>query len=425
MRTIAEERHGVPGDAGSMRSLALVLTAWAGVAALGACGGEGSGSRTAVRDSAGVRIVENEAPDSAHMPAWSVAPAPILDVGRLEGDEAETLFRVVSAARLSDGRVAVANSGTSEVRYYDADGRHLVSAGGEGGGPGEFQRITTLIALPADSVAVVDPFARRLSVLDPSGTFAREVTFEETGSMLSVVGRRADGAWIASQNEPMSGEDIKSGLTRPDVVYVAIPPGAERRDTLGRFTGTERFINIGTTGGRITSVEVSTPPFARATTVLPLGDELFVATQDAAQVEVYGSDGALRRIIRTGVALRPVTADLVEAYLDRRYAELPPEQAKAARRAGADVPAGKSIPPYGKVALDRGGHLWIQDYAILSDENHWTVYSADGMPLARIALPPKFTPYDIGDDWILGRQLDDLEVEHVRIYEIRRESPAP
>jgi hypothetical protein len=242
--------------------------------------------------------------------------------------------------------------------------------------------------------------------------------------MLSVVGRRPDGAWIASQNEVMSTEDIKAGLTRPDVVYVAITPGAETQDTLGRFTGTERFIDVGTTGGRITSINVTTAPFGKATTVLPAGAELFVATQDAAQVEIYGADGALRSIIRTGVPLRPVTPDLVEDLLERRYADLPPEQAKAARQATAALPAGKSVPPYGKVALDRSGDLWIQDYPIVSDENRWTVYSADGLPLARIALPPEFTPYDIGDGWILGRELDELEVEHVRIYEIRTAGPS-
>lgn len=423
IRRITGQRRGPRGAAASGGSFACVLTAAA--IALSGCGGESDPPRTAVHDSAGVRIVENARPDSAHLPAWSVAPTPLLDIGRLDGDEAETLFRVVGAVRLSDDRVAVANSGTSEVRYYGADGRHLVSSGGKGGGPGEFERISALVRLGADSLAVVDPFSRRVSLLDPNGAFVREVTFDATGSPLRVVGRRPDGAWIASQSDIVSSADIKAGPFRPDLVFVAVRPGGAPVDTLGRFTGPERFIHVGTTSGRITSVEITAPPFARTTTVLPGGDELFVCTQEAAQVDVYGPDGALRRIIRTGVPLRPVTDQMVEEYLDRRYADLPPERAKEARQRAGDLPVADFVPPYGKVALDRSGDLWIQDYPTLPHENRWTAYAADGAPLGRIDLPPDFTPHDIGADWILGRELDELEVEHVRLYEIRKGSSVP
>jgi hypothetical protein len=406
------------------RLLAGAVAFGAGVVS-GGCGGEDPGPRTAVRDSAGVRIVENEAPDPTRLPAWSLSAEPSLDIGRLEGTEVEALFRVVSAVRLADGRVAVANAGTSEVRYYGPDGRHRVSSGGEGGGPGEFQRIASLVVLPADSLAVVDPFARRLSVLDPDGTFAREVPTAVDGSLLTVVGRRPDGTWVASLNVTMSGEQLREGPMRADLIFVTLAPGGGVGDTVGRFPGADRFIHVRGTGGRVTSIDVTTPPFARTTRVLASGDELWVATQDAAQVEVYGPDGSLRRIHRTGVPLQPVTSDLVEAFLDRRYADLPPERRQPAREAAANLPAGEFVPPYGAVALARSGDLWIQDYPHLSDANRWTVYAADGAPLARVELPERFTPYDVGDDWILGRELDELDVEHVRIYGVRKTGPTP
>ncbi len=400
------------------RALPLLVAASVGVVAVGACGSERSGSRAVVRDSAGVRIVENEAPDSARMTAWGVSSAPTLDIGKLEGSEDETLFRVVGALRLSDGRVAVANSGSAEVRYFGPDGRHLLSSGGEGGGPGEFQRITSLIPLPGDSLAVVDPFGRRLTVLGPDGAFAREIPVGDAGSFLTVVGRRPDGRWIARQNVVLGGNQIRQGLIRQNMAYVALDAAGAPTDTVGEFIGAERYIDVGSSGGAITSINVTTPPFSRTTTVVAAGDELFVATQDAAQIEVYGPDGALRRIVRTGVALRPVTSDLVDAFLDHAFVDLPDEQRKSARQAAAAAPIGKYVPPYGAIAVDRDGDLWVQDYAAVSDENRWTVYGPDGAARARIALPRRFTPYDIGDDWILGLEVDDLGVEHVRLYEL-------
>lgn len=395
--------------------MAVLLTVPAAVALVG-CGTGAEPPGPAVRDSAGVTIVQNEAPDPMRLPAWQLSAAPLLDIGSVEGTDEETLFRVVGAVRLSDGRVAVANGGTSEIRYYGPDGGHLRSVGGEGGGPGEFQRITRIIRMPGDSVAVMDLSARRVSVLSPEGAFVREIPTAVSGAMLSVAGLRPDGSWVASQNVLMSADGIQEGLTRPDVVWVSLPPEGGAPDTVGRFPGTERVIHIGSTQGRLTSVEVVTPPFGRATSVVPVGDDLVVATQDAAQVEVYGPDGALSRIVRTGVPLREVTAALVDEALQRRYADFPPDRRRDALKAAEGMPTGAFVPPYGDVMLDRSGRMWIQDYPDLSDENRWTVYAADGTPVASISLPHDFRPYDIGTDWILGHGLDELEVEHVRVY---------
>jgi len=401
------------------RSLACV-TRLAWTLSLVGCSSEAGRPATTVRDSAGVAIVENDAPDTTRLPAWGVSAEPTLDIGRLEGSDAETLFRVVGAVRLSDGRVAVANAGTSEVRYYRPDGAHLRSAGGEGGGPGEFQRIVRMIPMPGDSLAVMDPAARRLSVLDPDGGFAREVSTAGTGAMLDVVGRQSDGSWVASQAQVTSPGGISEGLVRGSLLCVTMPAAGGALDTVASFPGDERVIHVGRSGGTITSVEIATAPFGRTASVLASGGDLVVATRDAAQVEVYGRDGTLRRIVRTGVPLRPVTTELVRALLERRYAELPPDRRRAALEAGEDMPTGPFVPPYGSVALDRSGRLWVQDFDGLSGDNRWTVYARDGTAVARLALPGRFTPYDIGEDWIVGRELDELEVEHVRLYGITR-----
>jgi hypothetical protein len=384
-----------------------------------ACGGEDARTSAVVRDSAGISIAENAAPDSARVTWWHLDPEARFDVGKIEGTESETLYQVNGAVQLSDGRVAIANAGTSEVRYYAPDGQHIVSAGRSGGGPGEFQRITKLILLPGDSVAVVDPAARRLSVLGPTGAFAREVVATADVG-LNVVGRKQDGAWIASTAPRMVGDQIQSGLVRPDLVYVSVPPaGGVVLDTLGRFPGSERYIQIHGSAGTIEAVNIGIPPFARATTVIAEQDQLYVAAQDAAEIRVHGTDGALMRIVRTGVPLRPVTPELIAELVDRQLAGLDAER-RAAAHATQPAIAGEYVPPYGTIAVDRSGNLWVQDFPGLEDAQRWTVYDRAGSLRARIALPTRFTPYDIGDDWILGRELDELDVEHMRLYGIQR-----
>jgi hypothetical protein len=81
-------------------------------------------------------------------------------------------FSASSAVRFGDGSVVVANTGTGELRRFDARGRFDWRAGGRGGGPGEFGSLVRIYPHMGDSILAFD-HSRRISVFDPRGTFAR------------------------------------------------------------------------------------------------------------------------------------------------------------------------------------------------------------------------------------------------------------
>lgn len=388
---------------------------------LAACGGDASAPAAVVRDSAGITIVENPPADSAALTWWSLDPQPIADVGMLDGPEAQTLFRVVDAVRLSDGSFAVANSGTAQVRWYDGTGTWLRTAGGEGDGPGEYRRMGDLILLRGDSLAVVDGSARRVTVLSPAGELVRDIP--DAARRVTRVARLADGRWVGTLSNSLRAESLESGMMRPDQVWVTIAEdSAAAPDTIAVIPATESYLNLNQRSGQIVSIEITTAvPYARATSVAVVDDGLLVATQDAPEILRYGLDGAVERIVRTGATMDPVTEEMVEAWVDRRVEAAPPERQQGMREGLLNMPAGAVVPPYGSIVTDRAGNLWVEDYDGMTDAPHWTVYDASGERVARIALPADFTPYDIGEDWILGRELDDLEIEHVRLYRLRRE----
>jgi hypothetical protein len=280
--------------------------------------------------------------------------------------------------------------------------------------------IGNIIPMTADSIAIVDVRLQRLTVLDPDGSHAREIA-NAPDAPATIVGLLSDGRWLATARNVMPPDQLVQGITRPEVTYVAIPREGEAAfDTVGMFPGAERHLHVEMSNSTIQSVDITLPPFSRATRIATHGDEIVIGTQDHPELRFYGSDGRLIRIVRTGVSPRPVTQELLEEYVERRLEDDPEEQRAQMRERMLRVASAEFVPPYGDLVVDDTGNLWVQDYPDVSDEQSWTVYDSQGMMIARILLPPAFAPFEIGDDWILGRELDDLDVEHVRIYGIRR-----
>ncbi len=347
-----------------------------------------------------------------------------MDLGGIDAEEPYALYRVTDAIRLDDGRVVVSSSASDDIRYFGPDGAHIRTSGRTGGGPGEYQNPSALLRGLADSLLVVDGTTRRVSVLDADGDFVRIIDIAESAAVPRIVGRLGDGSLLAAPVIALPPDDAIGGgseVTRPPYTLVRIPAAGGAPDTLGEFAGAERVIRATTSNGRITSIEIMMLPFAKSPTFAVHDDEVYVGTQDAAEIRVYGLDGGLRRIIRTGRAAETVTEGHLEARWQRQLEGMP-EELRAdwiARGRDTSLPHGEFVPPYGEIGTDLQGNLWVSDYDDPTNApGRWTVYDPEGRVLARIALPERFRPFDAGEDWVLGRETDELDVEHVRLYRI-------
>lgn len=392
------------------------------LAAAIACEGGGEPRSAVVRDSAGIAIIENVSPDdSTAWDWWSIGP-PLTDIGG-EGAAGHDLFRVSHAILLPDGRFVVANSGSSELRFFDATGSLLQAVGRRGEGPGEFLGISWLSAVGGDTLYVYDGYASRMSVYHPDGTFIRDFVFGGQGMRATAIGRFADGTFAGRETvllRPSQDGPIE-GLQRPDVSIVRVNGLGEVEATLGPFPGAERFINVNADGGGVVAVEVVTPLLGRTAWHVATGNVLWSGTQDGPELRVYDPEGSLVRIVRTGRAPEPVTDRHREALIAKRLESVPDDRVAAVRSGLEALAVAEFVPPYGRLVADRAGNLWVADYDDgLGPAGRWTVYSAAGHGLARIALPERFTPYDIGEEWILGKELDDLDIEHLRLYPLMR-----
>lgn len=369
-----------------------------------------------VRDSAGVRIVENEAPAPASRLPWVIGSGPSVSVGALDGDAPYQLFGVEDAMRLADGRILIANSGTSEVRVFDEAGVFIESWGREGEGPGEFVSLTDLMEWPGDSVMAWDFGQDRLTLFDQAGGLGR--TFSpllgpdlEPGSAVGVL---PDGTILTAGRVPWAGQEPVTGLVRRSREYALVDRSGQDRVDLGLHPDEEYFIK----GERLA---IMRHPFRRLNHTEVWGARAIIAPSDRYEIRGYGEDGALEVLVRRAHTLRPVTQADLDAHLAGRVAESDPAERSALGQLFDGFPLVESFPAFSHVLVDTTGDLWVKEYARPGDDRSvWTVFDGEGRVRGLVETPPGLLLYEIGPDYLLGRATGELDVERVELWSLAR-----
>jgi hypothetical protein len=390
---------------------------------LAACGGDAARSADpVVRDSAGIRIVENSAPRWPEGAGWRLSEVPVLDIGVLDGDPYYQLYRVSDAEKLSDGRIVVANSGTGELRFYDGAGVFLSSSGRKGGGPGEFEGLSSLWA-QADSLLTFDYRHDRVSIFDMTGAFVRSFGLHAlmgAGLFPDAEAPLTDGSFLITARKS-SGFGETTGLTRDSLLFLHCDPEGAVLDTLGWFLGTEWYVRT-----EEQMVAASTRAFGRGPVTTVYGDGFYFGDSDSYEIGYHDATGSLTRLVRKAHTNLPVTAEDTELWIQERSEDADDENERIFfERMYAEMPFPETMPAYESIFVDAEGNLWVEAYRRPGDEQpRWTVFDRDGALLGVVETPPRFRIFQVGSDFVLGRWLDDLDVQHVRIYELLKERDA-
>ncbi len=401
----------------SMRIMALLPTA---ASILSGCHGGGETSAFQRRDSAGVQIVESYRPIWVGGEGWRVGSQPLLKIGVVEGDAAFQFDGVTGLARLKNGTVVVADGGSQEIRFFDASGALVAVAGGMGEGPGEFTFLSGLGPGPDGGVWAYDFMLRRITWLDALGGVERLTSLGPEPAILNAVGPLPDGTFLLKQlwGATQVAEAREAGLRRDPVAFVRFAPDGELVDTLGLFPGREVFLRDENGRG-----VMSTPPFARNSVGAPWGVGVAAGTQDTFELMEVAPGGEVTRIVRIpgwDLSLGPGDMD---DYIEGRLETVPPEGRRGLRQELESMPVPSTRPAYGNILADEAGNLWVSAWAHdpgLPDG--WTLLDSTGRWLGEVTLPPSFSPYAIGRDWILGVELDGMDVEFVVLYPLIKDS---
>ena len=366
------------------------------------------------RDSAGIRIVDNPA-EGADL-RWRVSAQPLVDIGGSSADENDALFQVVSAARLSDGQLVVANGGTYELRYYDSQGAFLRTVGRRGGGPGEFQSLGWMRRLADDSLITYDLRQLRFSIFAKSGVFVRSFRLGTNDAVpwARVIGMYSDRSFLAQGFTNTEGV-TPLGLQRYDApLYHFAADGIFLAD-VGMFSGNDGYYKPFGTGG-FSYFEAF---FPRYTYRVAAGNYLYVAANDTYELRRYTPDGVLTGLVRREHTPIQVTADHLRHERDRRLEATRDDRRSAVASALDEMPTPQTFPAYHLVRADDQGNVWVQAYPIPPQTRaRWAVFDSTGVLLGDVDLPVGLDPKHIGTDFILGVWHDVFDVEHVQLYNL-------
>lgn len=332
------------------------------------------------------------------------------------------------ALRLSDGRIVVADDGTRELRYFDAQGTHLRTAGGQGGGPGEFQRLRTIARLKADTIFAWDLIQRRGSLFSPEGDIVRTTSLSsldrvQTDLQLRLPQHLLNGSTIHALHsdrvfvEPFVSPNLQAipstHLMQDTLPLFLMDRNGDNPTELGPFRGAEWFTH-------------------RVTTRLPLGENLRLAagedvlyvgsTRDREIRILSGSDGAEIGRISLPLQARASSPEDIETVGSRMVERIVPNARESMVAYVEAVPWPATLPVFGGLRVASDARLWVQAYRLPDEPSQeWLIFEPSGAHVASLTLDGSFELLDAGADYVIVQITDDLGLEELRLYTLQQQ----
>lgn len=373
----------------------------------------GAQSTFTVRDSAGVRIVENVRP--AWTRPWVIGEQPITRIGGM-GQPEQELSTVVSATRLSGGSIVVADAGPRGVSRYSSTGVFL------GRLPGTFTSPFTVFALPGDSIATVDIPQGPLSIHAADGTLVRTVHIYGEALPIS---RFADGRYLMSgwAGWPLYAEG-PARVERLPMEVALLTEGAGDARQLLLIPGPEVEVgpsgSFGPDGGA--RIVRRARPFGRMGVVAANATGWVLADTERAEIQFRRPSGELATVARWPAQARAVTPEDIETDRALRVSRQRDPAVRARMEASWDQqpPSHATMPVLANVLLDSEGNAWAEHYAAPGETapGRFDVIDPRGGWLGTVQGPPGLIAIAVGDDWLLGLIRDEFGPDTLLVLSI-------
>jgi len=365
-----------------------------------------------VRDSSGVRIVENG--PLATQRAWVVQDAAV-QMGMADhalGETGSHEFVDPSAVvLLSGGGIAVADRGTAEIHLFDEDGAPSAVFGGRGMGPREFQDLSWIGECRTGFLDAYDARLGRVSTIvidDLSLASTTDLRSVARGTPPSAL-RCVEGGWVATVKH-FGMPTASSGVIRWPTTLEFHGEASDPRVLL-EVAGDEQYFNEG---------ELGPLALGRRTVVATSGNLIALGSQDAPWVALHSLAGELVQSIGWMDVDRRIPREDLAHYTELWASTARSESAAQHVRALArDYPFPELYPAFGEILFDHSGELWVESVPRVGrTRNTWIAFGSDGGMRGAVAFPRDYRPMaiDLSGRRVAGVWRDGLGVQSVRVF---------
>lgn len=378
-------------------------------------GGEWAGS---VRDSAGIRVVENPAQGMwTESDRWTVDEA--LRIGALDGAPEYQFGEIRTLDVDDDGRIYVLDGQAQEVRVYDSGGTYVSTIGTAGNGPGELSQGANGVFVDGAEVLVPDMGTQRVNIFGRGGEFVRSWRLGLENGIPMRWDRDGQGRLVAQ----LRSFDPSQPAADVEPVAVYSDSGAVV-DTMAMLPR-GRSMEMTETGPRIRLFEAES-----AWETLPDGG-LATGRSNVYRIELHGPDGSLQRVITLPRQPEPIDEGGKEQVKDllREAMESSGMPAQGVQQMMQTVSVADQYPLFVTMVAGPEGTLWIQQVQKVAEQGasaaggveslqdlgapEWDVIDAEGRYLGVVTLPERFRPVRFVGNDLYGVWRDELDVQYV------------
>ncbi|WP_420461636.1 hypothetical protein [Candidatus Palauibacter sp.] len=339
------------------------------------------------------------------------------------GDETDDpLHGIVGALFLGDTLVLTDRTSLTLRFYSRTTGELLHSVGGEGEGPGEFQRVGRPHRV-GDRLYVWDRGLLRLSAFGTDGEFHGSTTIEpvEPYNFMSFVGLFPDGSSLLGLHQ-FNFDPVREPTVRR-AVYVLMTYDANGAftDSLGSFVTSDSYAEPFGRGGE----QMTSAVFGRDGVVDVLGGRYYVMDNVNHAVAIFDQHGESLGVLLPDPLPEPVPVTQADVELVKsRGSELMRKALDEGR-----MPVPEHFPPYGwsgrrslsALRTTGLGAIWVLDYGGVRDSTPtWTVYSPEGTQVMRVRSPDEVSVLAVDGDIAAVLAWNEFDVQTIEVRRILR-----
>ena len=342
---------------------------------------------------------------------WKVDTTPVFDIV-IARHGAHVHPLPVGAVRLTDSTILMASAHDDLILIKPSQGQ-IRRVGQSGESAGEFRHISWVGRCEADSAFVWDRMRRRMTVLAPNGSIARDYPVppnETDGPSPETVACSGRGVF-AFQPVPGRGGGDGTSVVRG---IAPITIADNRGHDIGRIaevSGSELVQLGGGAGPR---------PLGKATVLAVGTDRVYIGTSDSASIDVFGLDGRRLPSIAVDVPTRRPSKLNYEQAVEAAISAVPPALSPAIRQWLLRLPIPDSMPPYGALQVDADDVVWVVLSAPGDAQTLVRALDQQGRSIAQVEVPRFIRITEIGRDYILGVYPDGAGQPHLAMYRLQR-----